>query len=341
MNQTLQTVHDTMGRPIRDLRISVTDRCNFRCPYCMPAEVYGERYRFLPKGALLTYEEITRLTRLLVRLGVTKVRVTGGEPLVRSEVEVLIAMLAGVDGIEDLTITTNGYLLAGHAQALKDAGLHRVTVSMDSLDPDVFAAMNGRGFAPQWVLDGIAAAAAAGLQPIKINTVVQRGVNDQGVVDMARYFQGTGHIVRFIEYMDVGNLNGWRRDQVVPSAELVERINAQLPIRSLEPSYRGEVAERYAYEDGSGEIGFISSVTQPFCGDCTRVRLSPEGQVVTCLFATTGQDVRGPMRNGATDEELLSLLMGQWGARTDRYSELRASMTGPGPRKIEMYQLGG
>ena len=229
MNQTLQTVHDTMGRPIRDLRISVTDRCNFRCPYCMPAEVYGERYRFLPKGALLTYEEITRLTRLLVRLGVTKVRVTGGEPLVRSEVEVLIAMLAGVDGIEDLTITTNGYVLAGHAQALKDAGLHRVTVSMDSLDPDVFAAMNGRGFAPQWVLDGIAAAAAAGLQPIKINTVVQRGVNDQGVVDMARYFQGTGHIVRFIEYMDVGNLNGWRRDQVVPSAELVDAHQRPAP----------------------------------------------------------------------------------------------------------------
>jgi cyclic pyranopterin phosphate synthase len=330
-----------MGRPIHDLRISVTDRCNFRCGYCMPAEVYGARYHFLPKKELLTYGETARLTRLFVQLGVAKVRVTGGEPLVRSQVHELVAMLAAIPGIEDLTITTNGYLLAEQAQLLKNAGLHRVTVSLDSLDPEIFGAMNGRGFTPQRVLEGIAVASAAGLFPIKINAVVQRGVNDHTVVEMARYFQGTGHILRFIEYMDVGSLNGWQQTHVVRSAELVERINDVLPIRPLEPGYRGEVAERYAYEDGSGEIGFISSVTQPFCGDCTRVRLSPEGRMITCLFAGTGLDLKASLRSGATDAELLSLLASQWRVRTDRYSELRASMVGPSPRKIEMYQIGG
>ena len=341
MVSSAENLRDTMDRPLRDLRISVTDRCNFRCTYCMPAEVYGERYRFLPKQQLLAYEEITRLTRLLVQLGVSKVRITGGEPLVRSEVHKLVAMLADVDGVEDLTLTTNGYLLKDQARLLRDSGLDRVTVSLDSLDPEVFAAMNGRGFTPQRVLEGIEAASALGLRPVKINAVVQRGVNDQSVVDMVRYFKGTGHIIRFIEYMDVGNLNGWERGQVVPSAELVERIDAVFPIEPLEPSYRGEVAERYGYRDGSGEIGFISSVSQPFCGDCTRMRLSPEGQLLTCLFASTGTDLRGPLRDGASDEEMLSTITGIWRVRADRYSELRASMAGPIPRKIEMYHIGG
>ena len=307
----------------------------------MPAEVYGERYRFLPRADLLTFEEITRLVGLFVSLGVKKVRVTGGEPLVRDGIDVLVKMLSGLGSIEDLTLTTNGFLLAALAGSLKDAGLRRITISMDSLDPDTFAAMNGRGFGPDRVLEGITAASTAGLHPIKINTVIKRGVNDQGVVAMARHFQGSGHIVRFIEYMDVGNLNGWRRDHVVPSAELVERIHEQLPIRPIGPNYEGEVAERYAYEDGSGEIGFISSVSQPFCGDCTRVRLSPEGEIVTCLFATKGRDIKSVIRAGANDEELVNFLMGTWSARTDRYSELRSSTIRPNQRKIEMYHLGG
>ena len=334
-------IRDTLGRPVHDLRISVTDRCNFRCPYCMPAHVYGERYHFLPKQEILTYEEITRLTKLFVGLGVRKVRLTGGEPLVRSGVHKLVAMLAKVQGIEDLTVTTNGYLLAEQAKQLKDAGLHRVTVSLDSLDAEVFSALNGRGVTPERVLEGIEAAAALGLSPIKVNAVVIRGVNDHTVLDLARRFKGTGQIVRFIEYMDVGNLNGWRRDQVVPSAELVARINAVFPIEPLEPNYQGEVAERYRYMDGSGEVGFISSVTQPFCGDCTRVRLSPEGEVITCLFASKGTDLKGPLRSGATDDELRDILAGLWRVRTDRYSEQRASMAGAGSRKIEMYHIGG
>ena len=332
---------DTLGRPVRDLRISVTDRCNFRCTYCMPAHVYGERYHFLPKAELLTYEEIARVTGLFVRLGVTKARLTGGEPLVRSDLYKLVGMLSRLDGMDDLTVTTNGYLLAEQAQQLREAGLHRVTVSLDSLDPEVFGAMNGKGVTPERVLEGIEAAVAVGLAPIKVNAVVHRGVNDHTVLDLARHFKGSGHIIRFIEYMDVGNLNGWRREQVVPSAELVQRINAVFPIEPLEPNYQGEVAERYRYVDGSGEIGFISSVSQPFCGDCTRVRLSPEGEVITCLFASKGLDLRGPLRAGATDDELLDMLGNLWRARTDRYSELRASMAGPSPRKIEMYHIGG
>ena len=272
------TVIDTMGRPVRDLRVSVTDRCNFRCPYCMPAEIYGEKYEFLPKPTLLTFEEIARLTRLFVELGVTKVRLTGGEPLVRQDLERLVALVSGIDGIEDLTLTTNGYLLAQKAQSLKDAGLQRITVSLDSLDDDVFKRMNGRGYSTQRVLEGIKGAEGAGLRPIKINVVVQRGVNDHTVVDLARYFKGSGHIVRFIEYMDVGNLNGWKLDQVVSADEIFGLINAELPLVPLEANYDGEVAMRYRYAAGTGEIGVIASVTKPFCGDCTRARISTDGQ---------------------------------------------------------------
>ena len=334
-------VLDRMKRPIRDLRVSVTDRCNFRCTYCMPLEVFGERYEFLPKSEILTYEEITRLAGIFIGLGARKVRLTGGEPMVRDGIEKLVTLLAGIEGLEDLAMTTNGYLLAGRARSLKEAGLHRVTVSLDTLDDKVFGEMNGRGFGVARVLEGIDAAEAAGLGPIKIDAVVQRGVNDHTIVDLARRFKGTGHIVRFIEYMDVGNRNGWRLDQVVPSDEVVERINAEFPVEPVAPGYFGEVAQRYRYLDGSGEIGVISSVTQPFCGSCTRVRLSPQGEVYTCLFGTHGHDLRGPMRSGATDEELAGILTGVWADRTDRYSEIRASLTEPVGKKIEMYQIGG
>ncbi|MCZ6892184.1 MAG: GTP 3',8-cyclase MoaA [Chloroflexi bacterium] len=334
-------VTDTLGRPVRDLRLSVTDRCNFRCPYCMPAELFGERYQFLPKPELLTYEEMARLTRVLVKFGVTKVRLTGGEPLVRTDVELLVGMLAEIDGINDLTLTTNGFLLAQKAQALREAGLHRVTVSLDSLDDDIFRRMSGRDYDTKRVLEGIRVAEEVGLRPIKINAVVQRGVNDHTIVELARHFKGTGHIVRFIEFMDVGSLNDWKMDSVVPSAEVIERIDAVFPLEPVEPSYPGEVAERYRYQDGSGEIGVISSVTVPFCGDCTRARLSPEGTLVTCLFASTGFDLRGPLRTGATDRELEQMVERVWRARSDRYSEERAALTGPQPKKIEMYQIGG
>ena len=334
-------VLDRMKRPIRDLRVSVTDRCNFRCTYCMPLEVFGERYEFLPKSEILTYEEIARLAVIFIGLGARKVRLTGGEPMVRDGIEKLVTLLAGIEGLEDLAMTTNGYLLAGKARSLKEAGLHRVTVSLDTLDDKIFGAMNGRGFGVARVLEGIDAAEAAGLGPIKIDAVVQRGVNDHTIVDLARHFKGTGQIVRFIEYMDVGNRNGWQLDHVVPSDEVVERINAEFPIEPVAPGYFGEVAQRYRYLDGSGEIGVISSVTQPFCGSCTRVRLSPQGEVYTCLFGTHGHDLRGPMRSGATDEELAGILTGVWSDRTDRYSEIRASLTEPVGKKIEMYQIGG
>ena len=332
---------DTRGRPMRDLRISVTDRCNFRCTYCMPAEVYGERYTFLPKASILTYEEIARVAGVFTRLGVRKIRLTGGEPLVREGLETLVAMLARIDGIDDLAMTTNGYLLKDKAQTLKEAGLQRVTVSLDSLDDEVFGKMNGRGFSVERVLQGIQAAEAANLRPIKIDVVVQRGVNDGGIVDLARRFKGTGQIVRFIEYMDVGNINGWQRDQVIDAAEIVERIDAVFPLEPIEPNYFGEVAGRYRYRDGSGEIGVISSVTQPFCASCTRARLSPEGKILTCLFGVTGTDVLGPLRAGATDDDLEEIITGIWSRRDDRYSEIRASMAGRGGKKIEMYQIGG
>ena len=328
---------------MRDLRVSVTDRCNFRCPYCMPVEVYGERYQFLPKPEILTFEEIRRLVRIFVGLGVNKVRLTGGEPLVRANLERLIAFLSPIDGINDLTLTTNGYLLARQARGLKDAGLERVTVSLDSMDADVFREMNGRGYSPERVLQAIDKAAEVGLHPIKINCVVQKGVNDHTIADLARYFKGTGHIVRFIEYMDVGNINGWKLEQVVAADQIAEIINAQMPIESIEANYQGEVARRYRYLDGEGEIGIIASVTKPFCGDCTRARLSTDGKLFTCLFASQGRDLRGPLRSGATDEELRDAIASVWGRRVDRYSEERAelSMAGASPRKIEMYQIGG
>jgi cyclic pyranopterin phosphate synthase len=337
-------VFDAYARPLRDLRVSVTDRCNFRCPYCMPAEVYGDRYEFLPRSQILSFEEIERLAGLFVRLGAVKLRLTGGEPLVRAHLPRLVKGLAALDGVEDLALTTNGVLLGGMAGELAEAGLQRVTVSLDTLDDDVFRLMSGRdSVGPETVVDAIDAAAAAGLAPIKINCVVQRGVNDHTVVDLARRFQGTGHILRFIEFMDVGTLNGWDLTQVVTAREIVERIDAVLPLEPVEPNYRGEVANRYRYRDGSGEIGVIASVSQPFCGDCTRARLSTEGRLVTCLFATGGLDLRGPMRAGATDEELTQLIRSTWEARTDRYSERRSAVTVASGkrRRIEMFQIGG
>ena len=336
-------ITDQFGRPMRDLRISVTDRCNFRCPYCMPAEIFGEAYQFLPKDQILSFEEIARLTKIFVDLGVQKVRITGGEPLLRTDLSSLIAMLAGIDGVKDLTLTTNGYLLAQQAQQLKDAGLHRVTVSLDSPDEDTFKKMNGRGLGARRVFQGIERAAEVGFAPIKINAVVQKGINDQTIVDLARRFKDSGHIVRFIEYMDVGNLNGWKLDEVVPAAEIIRRIDAEMPLEPVEGEYRGEVAMRYRYRDGGGEVGVIASVTKPFCGDCTRSRLSTDGKIYTCLFAGQGVSLRDPIRAGATDEDLRSLIVRIWGNRVDRYSEERSQLTAEqnASRKIEMYQIGG
>ena len=332
---------DRFRRPLRDLRISVTDRCNFRCPYCMPAEIYGERYEFLPRESLLTFEEITRLARVLVSLGVVKVRITGGEPLVRAEINKLVAMLAEVPGVEDLTMTTNGYLLAQFAQKLADAGLQRITVSLDSLDDEVFRQMNGRNFGTERVLQGIEAAGRAGLKPIKINAVVQRGLNDHTIVDLARFARDRGLIVRFIEYMDVGTLNGWNMDDVVPADEILARIDSEMPLEPVEASYRGEVALRYRFKEGEGEVGVIASVTKPFCGDCTRLRLSPEGELITCLFAASGTDLRTPLRSGADDDELESIIRGLWSVREDRYSEIRTMFTDEPRQKVEMYHIGG
>ena len=328
---------------MRDLRISVTDRCNFRCPYCMPAEIYGEAYEFLPRADILTFEELTRLVGIFAELGVTKLRITGGEPLLRNDLPQLTGMLAATNGIEDLTLTTNGYLLSQFAQPLKDAGLKRITISLDSLDEEVFKAMNGRGFTTQRVLEGIQTAEDVGLSPIKINCVVQKGVNDHTIVHLARHFKGTGHIVRYIEYMDVGNRNGWRSEHIVPADEIISRIDAEMPLEPVASNYHGEVATRYRYMDGSGEIGVIASVTTPFCGDCTRVRLSTDGRIYTCLFASKGLSLRDPMRAGAADAELLEIITGTWTVRTDRYSELRAASPNEqgSPRKIEMYQIGG
>jgi len=332
---------DALHRPFRDLRISVTDRCNFRCTYCMPADVFGDRYQFLPKSDLLTFEELTRIAAVMVRLGAQKIRLTGGEPLVRQQIEVLVSMLAGVDGVQDRAMTTNGYLLPQKAQRLRDAGLNRLTVSLDSLDQDVFRRMNGGKADVRDVLKGIDAAERAGFGPLKINTVVQRGVNDQTVVDLARWAKDRGFIVRFIEYMDVGTKNGWRMEQVVPAQEIMERIHAVLPLEPIAPNYPGEVARRYRYQDGGGEIGVIASVTRPFCGDCTRLRLSAEGSLYTCLFAVTGTDLRGPLRAGATDDELEAIVRGIWSKRTDRYSEMRTSLTESVEKKVEMYHIGG
>ncbi|HET7596656.1 MAG TPA: GTP 3',8-cyclase MoaA [Burkholderiales bacterium] len=332
-------LRDQRGRPLRDLRISVTDRCNFRCVYCMPKEVFGKDYVFLERKELLSFEEITRLARLFVADGVTKIRLTGGEPLVRRRVEQLVGMLAEIPGL-DLTLTTNGALLAQKAQRLKEAGLKRITVSLDSLDDAVFRRMNDVDFPVARVLEGIEAAAAAGLQPIKVNMVVKRGLNEASIVPMARYFRERGHILRFIEYMDVGYTNGWRMDDVVSARQIVERIDAEMPLEPAEPNYRGEVASRWRYREDGGEIGVIASVTQAFCRDCTRMRLSTEGKLYTCLFATEGHDLRGLLRSGAGDAQIREQVHRVWGNRGDRYSEIRAAQTAP-LRKIEMSYIGG
>jgi cyclic pyranopterin phosphate synthase len=331
---------DTGGRHLRDLRISVTDRCNFRCRYCMPREVFGRDYEFLARHLLLTFEEIERVARVATGLGVRKVRLTGGEPLLRRDVEDLVARLAAVPGIDDLTMTTNGSLLARRAARLAGAGLDRVTVSLDSLDDATFAAMNDAGFPVAAVLEGIESAAEAGLTPVKVNMVVKRGVNDSEVAAFARHFKGTGHIVRFIEYMDVGRSNGWRLDDVVPAAAIIAAIDAEMPLEALPANYPGEVANRWRYRDGSGEVGVVSSVTGPFCGGCTRLRLSAEGMAYTCLFATSGHDLRALLRNGADDSEVAGFLTSIWAGRGDRYSEIRTSQTGDLP-KIEMSYIGG
>jgi GTP 3',8-cyclase len=307
----------------------------------MPAEIYGERYQFLARPELLSFEEIERLARIFVGLGVEKLRITGGEPLLRHDLPALIAVLDRIEGVRDLTLTTNGFLLAAQAPSLAEAGLRRITVSLDSHDDETFGRMNGRGYGTARVLAGIEAAAAAGLAPIKINCVVQRGVNEHSIVPLARLFKGTGHVVRFIEYMDVGTLNGWDPAQVVSAAEIVKAIGEAFPLEPLEPAYAGEVAERWAYRDGSGEVGVIASVTQPFCRGCTRARLTIEGRLVTCLFAAGGRDLRGPLRAGASDAELSALVREVWTRRADRYSEERAELAGAHPRRLEMYQIGG
>ena len=328
---------DLLGRPLRDLRISVTDRCNFRCVYCMPKEVFGRDYEFLPRAQLLDYEEIARLAHAFVANGVRKIRITGGEPLVRRHVERLVAMLAPLD--IDLTLTTNGSLLPQKAQALADAGLTRVTVSLDALDDMTFRAMNDVDFPVRKVLDGIDAAAQVGL-PVKVNAVIKRGLNDDEIIDLARHFRGTGHVLRFIEYMDVGHTNGWRMDDVVPAAEIVAKVAAEFPLEPVEPAYRGEVARRWRYADGAGEIGVIASVTQPFCGDCTRARLSADGHLYTCLFAVRGHDLRALVRSDASDADITTAIDAIWSRRTDRYSELRSANTADLP-KIEMSYIGG
>ena len=333
------TLTDTLNRPLRDLRISVTDRCNFRCVYCMPKEIFGSDHPFLPHDQVLTFEEIARLARIFVSYGVQKIRITGGEPLVRKDLPLLIGMLSKIPGI-DLTMTTNGSLLARYAQALKDAGLKRVSVSLDSLDNKTFKAMNDVDFPVEKVLEGMETAQKVGLEPIKVNMVVKRGVNESSILPMARLFREKGYILRFIEYMDVGHTNGWRTDDVVSAKEIVSVINAELPLEAADPNYTGEVAERWRYKDGRGEIGVISSVTQPFCRDCNRARLSAEGKLYTCLFAVRGHDLKSLLRGGASDEEISQKVAHVWGRRGDRYSELRSENTLDLP-KVEMSHIGG
>jgi cyclic pyranopterin phosphate synthase len=333
---------DLRGRPLVDLRISVMDRCNFRCPYCMPRETFGEGYRFLPATERLSFEEIARLARQFAAEGVRKLRLTGGEPLLRTGLADLVGELSAIPGIEDLALTTNGVLLAQHAAELAAQGLTRVTVSLDSIDPATFRHMNGGFDGLERVLDGIRAAREAGLAPVKVNAVIERGVNDGQVLDLARHFRGTGVVLRFIEYMDVGTRNDWRPGLVVPSREIRDAIGAVHPIAPLAPAHAGEVAERYAYADGAGEVGFISSVTQPFCGGCTRARLSSDGVFYTCLFATAGTDFRALLRGGVDDAAIRERIRAVWSRREDRYSELRRlSGDGAKPRKIEMYYIGG
>jgi cyclic pyranopterin phosphate synthase len=339
----LEPLRDTRGRPLHDLRISLLDRCNFRCPYCMPEDEFHADYQFLKRQERLTHAEIVRVASVAVRLGVTKLRLTGGEPLLDRKVPELVQALARIDGVDDLALTTNGTLLADYAERLAEAGLKRVTVSLDSLDESVFRRMSGNRGDLGRVLKGIEAAERAGLVPVKINTVVQRGVNDHTVLDLLAHFRRTGRVVRLIEFMDVGNRNHWRMEQVVPSRELLERIHARWPVRPVDPNYPGEVASRYVYEDGQGEIGFISSVTAPFCGACSRARLSADGTLYTCLFATRGTDLRTPLRGGASDEEIAAILTRVWLRRSDRYSESRRPdrREPAAGRKVEMYRIGG
>lgn len=331
---------DQHSRPLRDLRISVTDRCNFRCQYCMPAELFGPDYPFLKKDDLLSFEEIAHLVRIFAKLGVEKIRLTGGEPLLRNDLPSLIEKIGDIEGIRDLALTTNGSLVKSFASALKSARLQRITISLDSLDDERFARMNGVGYKVQSILEGIEAAASVNL-PIKINMVVRKGINDCDILPMARYFKERGHTLRFIEFMDVGNTNGWKLDEVVPSREIYEMIHAEMPLEPLEANYFGEVASRYRYQDGSAEIGLISSVTQAFCSSCTRARLSAEGKLYTCLFSSKGFDLRTPLRNGASDEEIEQLVRQIWQQRNDRYSELRLSQTERSGRKVEMHHIGG
>lgn len=338
--QTSGRVGDTWGRPLRDLRISVIDRCNYRCPYCMPADIYGEGYEFLPRRHWLTPGEIKRVAGLFMQLGVTKIRITGGEPLLRRDVIEIVGSLSSLPGLQDLALTTNGSRLAAQARDLREAGLKRITVSMDSLDEGVFRTMNGdRGGVAQ-VLEGIDAAQREGLSPIKLNVVIQKGRNEHTALDLLEHFRGTGIIVRFIEYMDVGTLNGWQAGEVVSSKVLLDRIAARWPLEALESNYRGEVAKRYAFTDGQGEIGFISSVSEPFCGDCHRSRLSAEGTLYTCLFANRGTDLREPLRAGVSDADLVGLLQNVWRNRADRYSELRGEKI-TREQRVEMYRMGG
>jgi cyclic pyranopterin phosphate synthase len=345
--QTQANVKDRLGRPLRDLRISVIDRCNFRCPYCMPAELYGEHHQFLPRSHWLTSGEIKRVASLFAQLGVKKIRLTGGEPLLRRDIVEIVAALAGLEGIEDIALTTNGTRLAKHAAELKAAGLKRLTVSLDSLDERVFKEMNGGRGDLATVLSGLDAARRAGFAPLKINAVIERGKNDHTALDLVERFRGTGTIVRFIEYMDVGTVNGWRPDRVVSSKELLERIGARWPVEPRDSNYRGEVAKRYVFKDGQGEIGFISSVSAPFCGDCHRARLSADGTLYTCLFAAHGTDLRTPLRAGASDADLVGLLQNVWRNREDRYSEIRGkvlerkAVDGDQTERVEMYRMGG
>ena len=332
---------DTLGRPLRDLRISVTDRCNFRCTYCMPKEVFGRDFAFLRRDELLSFEEIARLVRHFVANGVEKVRLTGGEPLLRRDLERLVEQLAAIDGLRDVALTTNGSTLTREkARALRDAGLRRITISLDSLDDATFRRMNDVDFPVERVLEAIDVAAEVGLDPIKIDVVVKRGMNDEGIADLARRFRGTRNVVRFIEYMDVGNSNGWRLDDVVSAREILEALQREWELVPVDRAYYGEVAERWRYADGAGEIGIISSVTQPFCGTCTRARLSASGQMYLCLFASQGYDLRGLVRGGATDEEIGRMIRSVWGGRSDRYSEIRSEATASSPR-VEMSHIGG
>ena len=333
------TLTDTLNRPLRDLRISVTDRCNFRCIYCMPKEVFGSNYQFLGRDEILTFEEITRLVRIFVPFGVRKIRLTGGEPLVRKDLHLLVKMLSDIPDL-DLTLTTNGSLLEKQARLLKEAGLDRVSVSLDSLDDAVFKAMNDVDFPVEKVIRGMDAAAEAGLTPVKVNMVVKRGLNEDSILPMARFFREKGYILRFIEYMDVGHTNGWRMDDVVPAAEIIKRIGAEMPLEPADPNYTGEVAERWRFKDGSGEVGVIASVTQAFCRTCNRARISAAGQLYTCLFAVKGHDLRGLLRSGASDEEISQFIERIWNKRSDRYSELRTENTANLP-KVEMSHIGG